>query len=231
MRIFKMMHVSIWHQFSSNHSADFTIVGTFQTPDDAQTAAADLLHILTTISAWYRDHKRTLSGSHLVPCPPELHFAQHYNIDWGDHGIDWITAGREPESIHTFDTLVIVENIGGTYTGVSPFDRLLRRMGASIVYEQENLDLALYVNVTCIAPNASTAERLVSLAQAALTEEDRTKAMPGIDYLGDGIFERDGQRVSFRDLWHPTLHVELPRMIAYLEDQGCTDITYEVVAK
>jgi hypothetical protein len=36
------MRVTLWQEFSSNHSSDFTVVGEFPTPEAAQEAARRL---------------------------------------------------------------------------------------------------------------------------------------------------------------------------------------------
>ena len=44
------MKISIWQQFSSNHSANFELVGQFPTVEEAEKAYAILLDILTVIA-------------------------------------------------------------------------------------------------------------------------------------------------------------------------------------
>jgi hypothetical protein len=51
------MRVSIWQQFSSNHSGHFWVVGTFKTVEDAQKAYDELRAMLTEIDRWHREHQ------------------------------------------------------------------------------------------------------------------------------------------------------------------------------
>ncbi len=47
------MKISIWQQFSSNHSADFTLVGQFESSEWAKTVAEEIRHIIHSIGWWW----------------------------------------------------------------------------------------------------------------------------------------------------------------------------------
>ena len=57
------MRISIWQQFSSNHSSSFTIIGTFENSEAAQRAAIEFRAILEKIVGWYQEpsHEAVLS--------------------------------------------------------------------------------------------------------------------------------------------------------------------------
>ena len=47
------MQIHIWRQFSSNHSADFTLVGEFETPERAHVVADEMRLLIKNITKWY----------------------------------------------------------------------------------------------------------------------------------------------------------------------------------
>src|SRR5262245_5494858 len=107
------MDVAIWQQFSSNHSANFTVIGTFTTPVEANKAAAALHTLLNTISDWYHDpanaelvKKRQDSVEESYNyTPPELAMKAQYQLDDDTDyfiPIDWIEGGVE-EAVRVFE--------------------------------------------------------------------------------------------------------------------------------
>ncbi len=46
------MRLTLWQQFSSNHSAGFMIVGTFKAATDAQQVANEIRSILVKVAHW-----------------------------------------------------------------------------------------------------------------------------------------------------------------------------------
>jgi hypothetical protein len=47
------MHIRIWSQFSANHSAGFTVVGQFETSEQAAVVAEEIRAILRKIAQWH----------------------------------------------------------------------------------------------------------------------------------------------------------------------------------
>src|SRR5579863_2710451 len=106
------MRISIWQQFSSNHSSDFTLVGEFRSVDDAQRAGDELRHILQTVVDWYVAHPevdeaRFTEGS-CLPSPAEIEFAKQYGVELNSaYGIDWLGAELSADfAVSTWDRLV-----------------------------------------------------------------------------------------------------------------------------
>lgn len=65
------MKLSIWNQFSSNHSADFTTVAQFESEEWAQTVAEEIRQIIAAIY-WWQQHINT--SDHLAVKFPRLLF-------------------------------------------------------------------------------------------------------------------------------------------------------------
>lgn len=87
------MKLSIWQQWSSNHSAMITIVGEFKSTEAAQKASEELKGIITTISTWnqaHHDELRTTYGG-LKPTPIEDQLAAQFDIEW-EESIDWLRS-------------------------------------------------------------------------------------------------------------------------------------------
>lgn len=92
-----MMKISIWQQFSSNHSASFTVVGRFATEDAARTAADTLLNILQRLSDWHEIEENEIwyeeqeASNRPSLTPVELDIQQEYNLEWerSKRGVDW----------------------------------------------------------------------------------------------------------------------------------------------
>ena len=82
------MRISIWPQFSSNHSANFEIVGVFETHDLAHHTAETLREEFQAIDA-----QRMGYEPYCHDCPPttaEALLAKQYGIDWGEFSLDWL---------------------------------------------------------------------------------------------------------------------------------------------
>jgi len=62
------MRLSIWQQFSSNHSANFEIVGTFKTEELAHQAAEELREISRAIAQIGKRMRNTVT----TVCPRRL---------------------------------------------------------------------------------------------------------------------------------------------------------------
>lgn len=52
------MRISIWQQFSSNHSSGFTVVGEFATRSEAENAANKIREILYRLKDWHTARRR-----------------------------------------------------------------------------------------------------------------------------------------------------------------------------
>ena len=86
------MKISIWHQFSSNHSATYTIIGEFQDHESAIKAGDKLKQIILEIREWNLRHTTKSdreSGRWKQPNPVEIRYAKEYNFDWKE-SVDWL---------------------------------------------------------------------------------------------------------------------------------------------
>jgi|GEM_PF-5691358 len=66
------MRLSMWQQYSANHSSDFTLVGEFKTPEEAQKAGEKLHNLVKSIEAWHREHNPEYKYDKISPLEAEL---------------------------------------------------------------------------------------------------------------------------------------------------------------
>src|SRR4051794_26197451 len=87
------MRISIWQQFSSNHSSNFMLVGEFISTEAATNAANVLRQIAQSIDRWYLDHEevreRLLEDRLEVPTEVELQICAQYGIE-NVQAVDWL---------------------------------------------------------------------------------------------------------------------------------------------
>jgi hypothetical protein len=222
------MKVSLWRQFSSNHSGSFTVVGTFESPEKANAAAHNLREIIRVIREWHEQHP-----DHVVdPIPPEEAFTRQYGVKW-DVAVDWY-EDESPVKI-LYDNLVVL-HAPDTWSYPLPFLGILKQLGGSVVYNFEfGEPLAeFHVKLICVAPDEETASKLAERILAYLPEPWALRTPWYRDELNDydlgaeGTLRQLGNALSF-DLKFGKLTTGLPALIHYLEAHGCTRIEYEFV--
>lgn len=148
------MRLSLWQQFSSNHSGYFWVVGTFQTVEAAHAAYDEMREMLKQIDRWHQEHKAeskaALEAGKGAPLPPEQAFAEKYQVEWPST-IDWTNwAGYRHENhpsfasfdasaaaqrliddaVRTVGRCVIVHNPDQTWMTTQPFETILSHFGA-----------------------------------------------------------------------------------------------------
>jgi hypothetical protein len=102
------MRVSLWRQFSGNHSSSFTLVGVFDSPEAAQEGAERLRAMLEQIAIWREQHPLPNGWAYDDPTPPELELAQQYGVEW-TYGLDWLSGPEDVDDlITTFDRLILI---------------------------------------------------------------------------------------------------------------------------
>jgi hypothetical protein len=163
------VRISIWQQFSSNHSAAYTVVGTFETEENARAAATMIEVALQKIDKWWETlslEERTLWGGkaetpHLTP--PEIELKNQYKVDW-PFSIHW---ERDKRFINVFrNFLVIGSPHPFIWYGPQPFNGLITRLGGTpsiMASESRNYpDTLLFADLTCAAPNENVAQMIAS---------------------------------------------------------------------
>jgi hypothetical protein len=107
------MKISIWQQFSSNHSAYYTVVGEFTTPSQAEAAGSQIRQFFNDINAWFEKpenaqskYERQDEGLPTLS-DPERKITEQYAIQWYENGVDWVFPGVE--GVFVVDRLLFIE--------------------------------------------------------------------------------------------------------------------------
>jgi hypothetical protein len=151
----KVMRISMWQQFASNNSTSFTVVGKFESAEDAERAAFELRHVMRLLGEARRNHG--IEAELQVKYP----VSWTSDIDWSY----WVEYNDEDDPVSTFrDIVVINQPHPSIWYGPQPFDEILKRLGGDVavnVSESRSApDSVLTIQVVFDAPNTEVAETL-----------------------------------------------------------------------
>ncbi len=250
------MRVSIWQQFSSNHSAGFTLVGQFESAAWAEQVADEMRHMLKEIGDWWEQfdcwEERTQIEERLRRkgqlTPPEEAYQKQYGVEWSKNlhtgrlcPLDWV-GSHSPEDVHVYDKLVIIQPRGDSWIGPQPLDTIMQELGGQVAAQCEIYDHYLAVTVTCDAPDETVAEAMVSEVEAH--EGSRGYIIRTIPGLYSTLFEvsREGKKITYKDYqlrasaeqWvgkktgELNLQEQFAALLDYLKQQGCSNVQYHV---
>lgn len=207
------MRISIWQQFSSNNSSDFTVVGVFESPEAAQRAADETRQIIKTLEAWYDTHleegNELLSSGSANPSPAEIEIGKRFGFQW-PYPIEWY---RYASIEVVLDRLVyITTDHFRPDTAGEPFDKVLKGLGGQGLLQSNfygDQIGTILVEIICIAPDEDTAHVIADekLAYRCLVRHN-------------------GAKLHFYD-W-PFSELDLPKLLNELQSRGCTDIEYRL---
>ncbi len=229
------LRLSIWRQFSSNHSADFSIIGTFDTPEAAQRAIDTLRALLDSISDWYEDPAHgdnpwlTWDWSTGQPPPPsqaEREIGERYGIDW-PYAIDWF----DRYDLQTFlqDNVIMLSNADNVDVGAYPMNLIMERLGAHVATDnlQSDNPSAVGIDLKCMAPSEEEAVRIQALVNEHIARRLETEIpLPWNMSFWDGEVRRDGARLEFVGLGLGNVRGEFPLWLKYLRENGYSEIAY-----
>lgn len=142
------MKISIWQQFSSNHSAGFDIVGEFVSVEKAQEVYQTLHEILTLIKEFRRGHDEAIYGLTW----PEQELSKQYNVEWKT-SIDWLFPDDESINKHLIlhEKFVAVTNADNQcYEGGYPIAEIVKKLSDKTYTEFENRVNCIEVQFDCI---------------------------------------------------------------------------------
>lgn len=209
------MKLSIWQQFSSNHSSRFTIVGEFDSRTDAEKAAVTIRDILKRIADWNAAHHNDEGMDDFwnsgdwweKPTPIEQEIADEYGITWPG-AIDWF---RDPKIDIVLDHLLFIQPGSRPETAGQPFEQLINKLGGRGYLEGDvygDTVAGIIFDLTCIAPDEATADTLYR------------------EYLGfNRRIQRDNLRLHFYR-WRFDQDPEFLTLIDELREANCSAIEY-----
>jgi hypothetical protein len=164
------MRLTLWQQFSSNHSASFSVVGKFDTAEKAEQVAEELRGILHKILSWWQEHSFPAWGQSGAPSPIEIELSKQYNVQWCRHVgsesdeptfMDFLRNEKDiPQHVNVFENHVLVRNYHETTVTSAPFKELLERRGA-VISGSEGRDVNFVLVVKATATGDFTADMLM----------------------------------------------------------------------
>jgi hypothetical protein len=241
------MKISIWQQFSSNHSADFVIVGKFHTPETAEEAAQKLRGLLAEVTEWYRSNADAVEESAMdtgfIPLSePEREFSTTYSADFGDKSlIYWgflpiISWKQSEEVVRVGEHVLLSPHAEAAMDDPRPLKGLMAGLGSNDTYVQLDAGDAymweIRVHLTCLPPDEETAQAIFDqvaayLNPAAFTSIGTTSWGWGTSTGGSawGEVRLDGRQLIF-DVVLDNPNSGLPALITHLEANDCKDIDF-----
>jgi hypothetical protein len=243
------MKITLWQQFSSNHSASFTVVGLFEAPEKAEAMAALIRDIVEQIGNDYRaqipDYENYFNWSDEIYIqalsPLEERIRKQHKITrkvWSTP-LDWTYF---PVTIHVFRNLLFVSGGGGDQSwGVhDPLNSLIKKAGGK-AFSAADLSKVNYLTITCQAKDLESAKNIVAnIAQVEVGVHDESYnyvRIPETNFRFMCELERKSLQLFFKniqpyattgsDLAHVDTATQLGFLIPYLESQGCSKIQYK----
>jgi hypothetical protein len=115
------MKLSIWQQFSSNHSNDFTIVGRFASSDDAVKAQERFQEILKLMMAnAQKDEANKILKVQMMSL----------GMGWEHERLpDWLDVNVAPVEVLLYDNILFVD-VYNNWSSHQPLDLLLDKLGS-----------------------------------------------------------------------------------------------------
>ena len=195
------MKLSIWQQFSSNHSADFTSVGQFESAEMASLVADEMREIINTMKWWHDNFSDndipSVKLTHLLETDdvPDLirtsefisfavskieyprtimeqYYKQLYQLSGWKMPLDWIYQGAD---IQQYQDLLLLTPYSSTWAGSHPIDAILTKLGGKVASEVEgDGGHALGFNIHCKAKSAKEAQTIVEKVQCTLPPKSTT---------------------------------------------------------
>ncbi|MCQ3932615.1 MAG: hypothetical protein DPW16_19370 [Chloroflexi bacterium] len=213
------MRISIWQQFASNHSANYTVVGIFESAEKAYQVGQVILEFIRELVEWNNENNiYDFYKTHgWKPTPVEESLIEKYKIEW-DKPLDWGSSINVPgrwsipidDFIRIFDKIVFVSTpiSDATWQTGNQFIQLFQALGgtsardtdlgARSMDENENESFELCVDISCAAPSLLIAEEVFGKIQA-LFEGKNAHDMPWVIYHPKFAEKTDG--ISPEDYW------------------------------
>lgn len=224
------MKLTVWQQFSSNHSSHYNMVGKFESEAQARAVAETLRDIVRRIRQTTATIEVIDQKEFYHPTDVEKALGEHYGFEW-KYGVDWAqwrgTWKRLPVS--QFRETVWFAN-PHSYSWQAPTEiiQLMWKLGAQEVAVGGELfygipsrpDTTLLVHLACQAPDEATAQLLYetfSVEFEIKLEEDRANIWSE-ETLTGLPFDYDIERFEYKN---PAIrHFEIERDALLLKLTG-----------
>ncbi len=225
------MKISIWRQFSSNHSGSFTVIGRFPTESAAGEAAEKLASVIQRIDDWHADPANEAffiqeSMDNLRPLTAaEAAIAKEFDIEWEEQGVDWYDDAHSPVNHRGRDVFF---NVPDTWCIPDPIANLLKKFGGE-TYQQHEFGgpiTTILISLTCAFEGKERAAQISALFGRRNFDDGNSAWANDYDLysqMASGKITQNGEHLRL-DL---DSGVEvLPVIIDWLKSQGAQDINY-----
>jgi hypothetical protein len=212
-----MMKVTVWQQFSSNHSNGFTLVGLFPDEDQAKAAYTRLQKLLKDIDAWYEANELDKYES-WTTSEPEKAIGKAFRFSWDAKSPDAPTD-FDHYAFRQFRNIVEISTGADSWTRRAPYDTLLRKLGAKVagydnVEEDDDATPTYFrIKLTATLPNEDAAASFVKKQQAKIEEKQ-------------GVIKRKGAQITITKL---RFYLDsFKEIVKALEKAGSIDLDYKL---
>ena len=226
------MKVTLWQQFSSNHSADFEIVAEFLSAEVAQNSAIEVKKIIDTISSEWR------KGNHSI--------VNKYQLTWTSRFRDkaktlpqWLHDGALEVEAH--GQLLFIRNLGNTLDAQAPLPALLRVLGADVSYIGGDQKSKVFWHFEFKVADTDKATELEETILDYLTVFDKETDVPDAAFdtgviwwaLSNPFFQRTHTTFVLKNLQinYPWMLENLRAFLKWLTEKGATAIECHISEK
>ena len=237
------MRVSIWQQFSSNHSAGFSLVAQFKTVEETEKAAAIVRHFINTVAKWYQEHPELddeLIEEGILPLtPPEEQLAEQYDLQDWEWSLDWAPVEADEtvsnQGFYIYENLIFLSDPIETWCVAQPFNDLLTKLGGIVKFHEfEDQKLAV-LDISCNAPDDKSAAEIAHILSLSIDrgngKSESAIQVPNLRLQQRGKVSYSESRIEFKKLptiWGHRVTDFLPHLISYLESQGCKNFEFSI---
>jgi hypothetical protein len=186
------MHLSIWQQWASNHSSEFSLVGEFATADEARRAGQEIERIIERLhqladefisgGEFWLHQEEAERLRNVLGLPAEMQF--QYFPEWV------VPADTGFTNVTVIDRHLFLSDRGrsGDGNGYEPFDQIITHWGGQLAG-----GTVILVTLSCIAPDEATATRLHAQTTSYLRTVTRGRKLCGTE-VQPWLVYRDGIR-------------------------------------
>jgi hypothetical protein len=209
------MKLTIWQQFSSNHSNGIHVVGIFQSESGAKTARDRLVKFFEDLFTWRKNNPEHLGDVSQA----EKDIAAEFGFEWTD-STDFIRELRDATLYpKQFRNLLEIQSGADSWTSKEPYEILVQKLGGNVaawdlisVEYKRGTPTLFMTRIRATADNETSAEAFFNTWYETLKNKKEAN------------LSRDGLVIQFSD-FVLNLH-RFTEIIKLLEDSDFMDIQY-----
>lgn len=220
------MKLSIWQQFSSNHSAAFSIVAQFESDKKAVQVADEITTMLLETYSMLDPDDRFSGRSHDTPAQIKQRFEYDVAV-----GVTWMLNEQHVRrALQVFGNTIFVSDAPG-YSNFDGSDRFFEKMlelrGGKVIANLEGIS-DIYMSIRARAKDETTAQHIID------TSEKKEYSIGEPDYIpagipareGVGAISRNGAIVTFDRIYFSSYHFDTFSLwYSYIKSNDFSDVT------